>query len=544
MTTTIEPPRTAAPAVPAPASGEPQPASSFRPPASDTSPPASEAAPAGGRRIGRRTKAALIGGGIIGGVSVGGIGFVLSFDNLTAAGRTWGFGEGSAWFAAGVDISILTFLILDLVLVLFRVRFGALRTMAHVMTGATVFFNATAHGSVADHPVRALAHGLMPVLFVTAIEAGRRLLMKQTALEAGIEHDPVPLMRWVLAPYATLRMWRRMKLWQITSYTQLVELEKKRAIYNVWVQHREELEKGHEEGKIGALDRLPMVMKAFGMSVDEALALPAQMRRDEQRREQQAQAAALELTLEKEKHEASAEKERVRLQGEIASVRASARAETAVAESRARTIEAEAQLEATTALTAAERAAEAATRRAEEERAATEAADAAEARLREAEAVARTAEEEARALEWERKQTTERAAAEKQEAEAAAARQRHAEATARTAEANRRTAEETKRAADLRDQTAQITRRAIEAEDVADLSALQRRVRVVARMILAAGSPEAVDLATIEATINRSMSVASTTKSEAVELLARGYNPARGYDPDVPARQEPADHNN
>lgn len=541
MTTTIEPPRTATPTVPAPASRGPQVPSGFRPDTSDARPEASDDAPATGRRISRRTKNALILFGILGGVAVGGLGFVLSFDNLTLAGERWGFGERSAWFAAGMDASIVTFLIIDLILVLFRVRFGAPRTMAHVMTCATVFLNASAHGSPWEHPVRALAHGLMPILFVTSVEAGRHLLIRQTALEVGVDHDPIPALRWLLAPVPTLRMWRRMKLWQITSYTQLIELEKQRAIYNVWVQHREELEKGHEEGKIGALDRLPMVMKAFGMSVDEALALPAQMRRDEQRREQQAEAAALKLTLEKERHEAAAEQERVRLQGEIVAVRASARAETAVAESRARTIEAEARLEATTALTNAERTAEAAARRAEEERAALESAGVAEARLREAEAKAQTAEEETRALESDKKKTAELAALEKQRAEAAAAKQREAEANERTAEADKRAAEAEKRAAELRDEAAQITRRAVEAEDVADLSALQRRVRVVARMILAAGSAEAVDLATIEKAINRSTSVASTTKAEAVELLSRGYDPVRGYDPEAPVRPEPAD---
>jgi hypothetical protein len=36
---------------------------------------------------------------------------------------------------------------------------------------------------------------------------------------------PIPLIRWLLAPWSTLLLWRRMALWQITSYRTAIDTE-------------------------------------------------------------------------------------------------------------------------------------------------------------------------------------------------------------------------------------------------------------------------------------------------------------------------------
>ncbi|RSS50076.1 DUF2637 domain-containing protein, partial [Streptomyces sp. WAC01280] len=451
MTTTVEPLHR----VPAPADAFVRTAPSTTPAApsaasQEASATAEETSATPARTVSRRTKRLLIGFGIFGSVVIGAIGFLLSFDNLTTAGEKWGFGDRASWFAVGIDASILTFLVVDLVLVIFDVRFGLLRRLAHVMTGATVFFNATAHGNPLDHPVRSLAHGLMPVLFVSGIEAGRRILIKQAALEQGREHDPIPGHRWFLAPLPTWRLFRRMKLWEIRSYTTAVELERDRAIYAVYLKHREELEAGHKEGQVGALDRLPMTMKRFGMSVDEALALPAKMKRDEQQRRQNAAEAELHLELDQERAEAEAKKQRLLIKGEIAAVSASVKAGTGVAEAEADAAEAAARLQATTTLQAAERAATAAQRRAEEEEIAEESAKVAVERAKEKAALAKVAEDEARVVEAERKKTEESSKVAVERAKEKAALAKVAEDEARVLEAQRKVDEESARIAQAR----------------------------------------------------------------------------------------------
>ena len=106
----------------------------------------------------------------------------------------------------------------------------------------------------------------------------------------------------------------------------------------------------------------------------------------------------------------------------------------------------------------------------------------------------------------------------------------------RAAEAEAGAAEATKRAAEAREAAAQILRRAVEAEDAANFTPRQRRVRIVARMILAK-SPEDVTLDEVATAIGvTSGSTASTTKADAVALIEAGYDPARGYDPEAASR--------
>jgi hypothetical protein len=66
----------------------------------------------------------------------------------------------------------------------------------------------------------------------------------------------------------------------------------------------------------------------------------------------------------------------------------------------------------------------------------------------------------------------------------------------------------------------------------------QRRVRIVARMLLAAGDREVTNGEIAAAIGVRSEGTASEHRSDALDLIQRGYDPARGYDPDAPSRTE------
>ncbi|GGQ86716.1 hypothetical protein GCM10010250_67150 [Streptomyces althioticus] len=100
-----------------------------------------------------------------------GVGFASSYDTLRAAAEAKGFSHAlSYWVPIGIDGAILAFLALDLYLTHRRIPKPLLRFAAHAMTLATVVLNATSGGKsgtgLSEDPVRALWHGLMPILFV------------------------------------------------------------------------------------------------------------------------------------------------------------------------------------------------------------------------------------------------------------------------------------------------------------------------------------------------------------------------------------------
>ncbi|MFE3907218.1 DUF2637 domain-containing protein [Streptomyces sp. NPDC059153] len=488
------------------------------------------------------------------------VGFYLSFGNLSMAGfERFGFPtmNKAKLFAGGVDGAIVLFLAADLFMVSRGRRpYPLLRPAAHLMTAATIYFNATAHGAIAEHLDKALPHAAMPILFVVCVEAGRHYLIQVAALEMGIDRQSAPLARWFLDPRTTFAMWSRMKQWDKT-YDDAMELERERAIYGVWLEHREELEAGHEEGQVSVLDKLPMKMKKFGLSVDEALALPDKMRDDEQERRQQADAAKLQRQLASEKAEAEAEAERLRIQGEIDRVRASVKAGTGVAEAEAEATEAQARLQATTTLNAAQRAADEAERRAAAEDAAEESAKVATERAKEKAARAKLVEESAKEVAALAKVTAEKALVAEAEAKEKAEKAKAAEESAKVAEADRRVAEAEAGAAEARERTAHATLRAVEADHLAGLSQRQRRVRIAARMLLDSvpaeetvgkAPNELVELlketspltnADIAAAVGiTSPGTASEYKTEALALIARGYNHHSSYDPDRATTQQ------
>ncbi|MBA3556138.1 MAG: hypothetical protein H0W29_15455, partial [Gemmatimonadales bacterium] len=332
-------------------------------------------------------------------------------------------------------------------------------------------------------------------------------------------HDTIPGHRWVLAAGATWRIFREMKLWDV-GYSVAMTRQRERAIFAAWNEYKAELADAKlKEGSQEALARLPKKLRPFGMTVDEALALPSRMAREELRRKQDADKRDRELELDKARAEHEAEKERLAHRKEMASLTADLSATEGVAGAQARGAVAEAEAKA-----------DAQTRAATSLSDAIESQEAAEANRRAAEAKARVLEAEARAAEAEKAKAADLAKAETEKARAA-------EGTKRVAEAKAGAAEADKRAAEARDAAAQITRRAVEAEDFANMTQRQRRVRVVARMILAA-SADVVDLAAVENAVGVAMSTASSIKAEAVALIQSGYDPARGFDPETTARTE------
>ncbi|TQF05320.1 DUF2637 domain-containing protein [Kitasatospora acidiphila] len=209
-----------------------------------------------------RAHRALLGVVAVGACLISGIGFAGSYSAVQALAMHKGFGAFSYAFPIGVDAGIVVLLALDLVLTWLRIPFPLLRQAAWLLTVATISFNAAA--SWGD-PLGMGMHAVIPVLFVVVVEASRHAVGRIAAISADRHMESVRLMRWLLSPLPTFRMWRRMQLWELRSYDEVVRLEQNRLVYRAQLRFR--YGRGwRRAAPIQAL--LPLKLAKFGVPLD------------------------------------------------------------------------------------------------------------------------------------------------------------------------------------------------------------------------------------------------------------------------------------
>ncbi|MFD7867778.1 DUF2637 domain-containing protein [Streptomyces sp. NPDC059783] len=182
-----------------------------------------------------RTHRILIGLVIAGAVLIAGIGFAGSYAAVRELAIDKGFGTFSYFFPIGIDAGICVLLALDLLLTWLRIPFPLLRQTAWLLTAATIAFNGAAAW---PDPLGVGMHAVIPVLFVVAVEAARHAVGRIADITADKHMEGVRLTRWLLSPVPTFRLWRRMKLWELRSYEQVIKLEQDRLIYQARLQAR------------------------------------------------------------------------------------------------------------------------------------------------------------------------------------------------------------------------------------------------------------------------------------------------------------------
>ncbi|MEU9320817.1 DUF2637 domain-containing protein [Streptomyces sp. NPDC048295] len=182
-----------------------------------------------------RTHRILIGLVVAGAVLIAGIGFAGSYAAVRELALQKGFGDFSLVFPIGIDAGICVLLALDLLLTWLRIPFPLLRQTAWLLTAATIAFNGAAAW---PDPLGVGMHAVIPVLFVVSVEAARHAVGRIADITADKHMEGVRLTRWLLSPVPTFRLWRRMKLWELRSYEQVIKLEQDRLIYQARLQAR------------------------------------------------------------------------------------------------------------------------------------------------------------------------------------------------------------------------------------------------------------------------------------------------------------------
>ncbi|MGW0735841.1 DUF2637 domain-containing protein [Streptomyces sp. NPDC002851] len=182
-----------------------------------------------------RTHRILIGVVVAGAVVIAAIGFAGSYTAVRELAEKKGFGEFSYFFPIGIDAGICVLLALDLLLTWIRIPFPLLRQTAWLLTAATIAFNGAAAW---PDPLGVGMHAVIPVLFVVAVEAARHAIGRIADITADKHMEGVRLTRWMLSPVPTFLLWRRMKLWELRSYEQVIKLEQERLVYQARLRSR------------------------------------------------------------------------------------------------------------------------------------------------------------------------------------------------------------------------------------------------------------------------------------------------------------------
>lgn len=170
-----------------------------------------------------------------GSIIIATVGFVGSYDAVRRLAEEKGFGWFAQVFPLGIDVGIAVLLSLDLALTWVNLKWAPLRYIAWVLTGATVVFNAAASW---PDLLASTMHGVIPLLFIAVVEAVRNAIAKATAMEDDQHMDSIRLSRWFLSPVKTFLLWRRMKLWELRSYQQVINLEQDRMVYQAQLEAR------------------------------------------------------------------------------------------------------------------------------------------------------------------------------------------------------------------------------------------------------------------------------------------------------------------
>ncbi|MFD6420341.1 DUF2637 domain-containing protein [Streptomyces sp. NPDC060194] len=182
-----------------------------------------------------RTHKILIGVVVTGAVIIAGIGFAGSYAAVRTLAEKKGFGDFSLVFPIGIDAGICVLLALDLLLTWIRIPFPLLRQTAWLLTAATIAFNGAAAW---PDPLGTAMHAVIPVLFVISVEAARHAIGRIADITADKHMEGVRITRWLLSPLPTFLLWRRMKLWELRSYEQVIKLEQERLVYQARLRSR------------------------------------------------------------------------------------------------------------------------------------------------------------------------------------------------------------------------------------------------------------------------------------------------------------------
>ncbi|WP_251093116.1 DUF2637 domain-containing protein [Streptomyces sp. Caat 7-52] len=180
-----------------------------------------------------RPEMGLAGLGALAAAGVGALGLISSLDAVSQAAARWGFGE--PWMLpVGIDTAIPVFTVANLLLIRMDMALAWVRFVPWLLTLITCGLNiAAGQGMWAK-----VAHGTMPLLWVVFSEIGAHVYAVRIGAATGRRMEKIRFSRWLLAPLSTFALWRRMTLWEVTSYQVALGLERERQLARAELRER------------------------------------------------------------------------------------------------------------------------------------------------------------------------------------------------------------------------------------------------------------------------------------------------------------------
>jgi len=169
----------------------------------------------------------------IAGIGVGALGFAASFDAVSAAGAQWGF-QYPWMLPVGIDAAVPVFTVANLLLIRMNMPLAWVRFVPWVLTLVTCWLNIAAGHSLSAK----VAHGTMPLLWVVLSEVAAHVYAVKIGAVIGRRMERIRRSRWLLAPLSTFALWRRMTLWEITSYADALGRERERQLARAELRER------------------------------------------------------------------------------------------------------------------------------------------------------------------------------------------------------------------------------------------------------------------------------------------------------------------
>lgn len=148
-----------------------------------------------------------------GGALIGLVGFSVSFASVSLAARPY-LGWASWTLPTLVDLGIFVLSGLALFLELHEIRSRWIRAIPTTLAAFTVYLNTAEQPTLFGKAV----HTAGPLLWIAVVEIATYTVRHLVDLASETAMQKVRASRWLLAPFSTFRLWRRMRLWEITDY--------------------------------------------------------------------------------------------------------------------------------------------------------------------------------------------------------------------------------------------------------------------------------------------------------------------------------------
>ncbi|MER6612687.1 DUF2637 domain-containing protein [Streptomyces xantholiticus] len=175
----------------------------------------------------------LAGLGALAAAGVGALGLIASFDAVSSAAARWGF--GAPWMLpVGIDVAIPVFTVANLLLIRMDMALAWVRFVPWALTLVTCGLNIAAGHSLWAK----VAHGTMPLLWVVFSEVAAHVYAARIGAVTGRRMEKIRRSRWLIAPLSTFALWRRMTLWEITSYSEALGRERERQLARAQLRER------------------------------------------------------------------------------------------------------------------------------------------------------------------------------------------------------------------------------------------------------------------------------------------------------------------